>query len=170
MSRIAIRRPLADTITNVAACAWIAGLIAWYAGGSAAIDRTLDGMALFIPVAVVSLIGGVVALAMEPKRDKAAFGTAAFLALGLSLFGFDAAALLNRYADGSAARTERATVMSFKDPSKGPRTVSLQLGDARVSFEASHAQGCAVGDRASVELRDGAFGARWLQRIQCGER
>jgi hypothetical protein len=167
MSRISSRRPLADTATNIAASSWVAGLVAWYAGGSTAIDRTLDGMALFIPIAIVSLIGGVVALLMEPRRDKEALVTALVLALGLALSGFTFAALLNRYADGSAARVERATVLSFKQPSKGPRMVSLELGGARVSFQATNAEGCGVGDGASVELRDGAFGVPWMQRIRC---
>jgi hypothetical protein len=166
-SRSSIRRPLEDKITNVAACAWIAGLIAWYAGGSAAIDRTLDGMTLFVPVAVLSLIGGVVALVMEPKLSTSAFGTAVFLALGLMLFGLDAAALLNRFADGSTGRQERATVLSFEQPSKGPRTVTLALGGEKISFDASHAEGCDVGAFASVELRDGALGAPWLHSIRC---
>jgi hypothetical protein len=166
-SRISLRRPLADRITNVAGCAWIAGLAAWYAGGSAAIDRTLDGMSLFIPVAILSLIGGVVALFMEPKLDKGALGTAVFLAAGLALFGFDVAALINRYADQSAAYAKRATVLSFQDRAKGPLTVSVELDGERISFEATHAEGCSVGSRARVELRQGAFGARWMQRIRC---
>jgi hypothetical protein len=166
-SRISIRRPLADRITNVAGCAWIAGLVAWYAGASAAIDRTLDGMSLFIPVAVLSLIGGVAALCMERKLDKGAFGTAVVLAAGLALLGFDLAALINRYADGSAAYAEHATVLSFQDPVKGPPTVSVGLDGKRLSFEATHAEGCSVGSRASMELRQGAFGARWLQSMRC---
>jgi hypothetical protein len=166
-SRISIRRPLVDRITNVAGCAWIAGLVAWYAGGSAAIDRTLDGMSLFIPVAVLSLIGGIAALFMEPKLDKGAFGTAVFLAAGLALLGFDLAALINRYADGSTAYAGHATVLSFKDPAKGPPTVSLELDGERISFAATHAEGCSVGSRTSVELRQGAFGARWMQSIRC---
>jgi hypothetical protein len=166
-SPISIRRPLADRITNVAGCVWIAGLAAWYAGAYAAIDRTLDGMSLFIPVAGLSLIGGIVALFLEPKLDRGAFGTAVFLAAGLALFGFDLAALINRYADGSTAYAGNATVLSFQDPVKGPPTVSLQLDGERISFEATHAKGCSVGSRASVELRRGAFGARWMQGIRC---
>jgi hypothetical protein len=167
MSRISIRRPLGDTLTNIAGCAWIAGLIAWYAGGAAAIDRTLDGLVLFIPIAVLSLIVGVAGLVMERKLDKGAIGTAVFLALGLAFLGFDLAALLNRYADGSTPRSERATVLSFATPSKGPRTVSLELDGERVSFDAEHAGACGVGDRALVELGDGAFGARWLRSMRC---
>ena len=124
-------------------------------------------MSLFIPVAVLSLIGGVAALFMEPKLDKGAFGTAVFLAAGLALFGFDLAALINRYADGSAAYAGQATVLSFQDPAKGAPTVSVELDGERISFEATHAEGCSVGSRASVELRRGAFGARWLQRMRC---
>ena len=165
--RISLRRPLADRITNVAGCAWIGGLVAWYAGAYAAIDRTLDGMSLFIPMAVLSLIGGIAALCMERKLDKGAFGTATFLAAGLALFGFGLAALINRYADGSAAYAEHATVLSFQDPAKGPPTVSVELDSERISFAATHAEGCDVGSRASVELRQGAFGARWLQSIRC---
>lgn len=158
---------LADRITNVAGCAWIGGLIAWYAGGYAAIDRMLDAMTLFAPVAILSVIGGAIALFMEPKRDKSAFGTAVFLAVGLAFFGLDLTALINRYADRSEAESKRATVLSFQDPTKGPRTVSLELGGERVSFDATHAQGCSVGDKANVELRGGAFGARWLHSIRC---
>lgn len=139
----------------------------WYAGGSAAIDRTLDGMSLFIPVAVVSLMGGVAALWMEPKLDKGAFVTAVVLASGLALLGFDLAALINRYADGSAAYAQQAAVLSFQEPTKGPPTVSVGLDGKRLSFEATHAKGCSVGSRAFVELRQGAFGARWLQSMRC---
>jgi hypothetical protein len=160
---------LADRITNVAASAWIGGLIAWYAGAYAAIDRTIDGMALFIPVAILAVIGGAIGLFVEPKRDKSAFGTAVFLAAGLAFFGFELAALLNRYADGSATQSIRAPVLSFQNPAKGPRTVSLELGGERVSFDATHAGGCGVGDTAEVELRGGAFGARWLHGIRCDD-
>lgn len=166
-SRTSIRRPLADRISNAAACTWFAGLVAWYAGASAAIDRTLDGMSLFLPVAVVSLIGGVAALCLERKLDKGALGTAVVLATGLALLGFDLAALFNRYADDSAAYVEHATVRSFQDPAKGPPTISVGLGGKRLSFEAAHAEGCRVGSRAAMELRQGAFGARWLQSMRC---
>lgn len=166
-SRILIRRPLADRISNVAGSTWIAGLVTWYAGASTAIDCTLDWMSLFIPVAVVSLIGGVAALCMERKLDKGAIGTAVVLAAGLALLGFDLAALVNRYADGSTAYAEHATVLSFQDPAKGPPTVSVGLDGKRLTFEATHAPGCSVGSRASMELRRGAFGARWLQRMRC---
>lgn len=165
--RFTARRVLSDRITNVAACAWVAGLIAWYAGAYAAIDRTLDALALFVPVAILAVIGGVVGLVMEPKRDKSAFGTALFLAAGLAFASFDLAALINRYADRSDVQAIRATVLSFQNPTKGPRTVRLELGGERVSFDATYAQGCAVGDTAEVELRDGAFGARWLHHIRC---
>lgn len=158
---------LADRVTNVAGCAWIAGLVAWYAGAYAAIDRTLDGLALFIPVAILSVAGGAIGLFMEPKRDKGAFGTAVFLAAGLALFGFGLAALINRYADRSEVLDARATVLSFQQPAKGPRTVSLQLGGERVSFDAAYAEGCRIGDTPEVELRGGALGARWLHRIRC---
>jgi hypothetical protein len=160
---------LADRITNVAAAAWIAGLIAWYAGAYAAIDRTLDAVALFIPIAILAVIGGGIGLFMEPKRDKSAFGTAVFLAAGLAFFGFELAALLNRYADRSDAQRVRATVLSFQNPSKGPRTVSLELGGERFSFDATYAGGCGVGARAEVELRGGALGARWLHGIRCDD-
>jgi len=158
---------LADRITNVAGCAWIAGLIAWYAGAYAAIDRTLDAIALFVPVAIVGVIGGAIGLFMEPKRDTSAIGTAVFLAVGLAFFGLDLAALINRYADRSEAESTRATVLSFQDPTKGPRTVSLELSGERVSFDATYAEGCSVGDTADIELRGGAFGARWLHGIRC---
>lgn len=160
-------RLVGDRVANVAACAWIAGLIAWYAGGSSAIDRTLEPMALFIPVAIFSVLGGAAGLITEKKVDKASLGTALFLAAGLALLGFDLVALLNRHVDGSAATVERATVLAFKDPTKGPRTVSLELGGERVSVQATHAEGCGVGSSASVELREGALGAPWLQSISC---
>jgi len=158
---------LADRVANVGSCAWIAGLIAWYSGAYAAIDRTLDGKELFIPVALLSVIGGAIGLFMEPKRDKGAFGTAVMLALGFALFGFGIAALINRYADRSQTLAVRATVLSFQKPSKGPLTVSLELSGERVSFDASYAQGCRVGQLAEVELRGGAFGARWLHSVRC---
>jgi hypothetical protein len=161
------RRPRSDRITNVAGCVWVAGLVAWYGGASAAIDRTLDAKALFIPVVIASFIGGTIALFMEPKRDKGAFGTALFLAAGLAFLGFDLAALANRYADPSAALTAQATVLSFHDSPKGPPSVQLQLGAERVSFVATLAEGCRVDDKAKLELRDGAFGARWMQSIRC---
>lgn len=166
-ARITPRRTLSDRVTNVAGCTWILGLIAWYAGGSTAIDRMLEPMALLVPVAIVGVISGAAALVAERRLEKGALGTALFLALGVVLLGFDLGALANRYGDGSSARTERATVLSFQDPAKGPRTVSLELRGQRVSFQATNAEGCSIGDRAAVELRDGALGAAWLQRIRC---
>jgi hypothetical protein len=58
-------------------------------------------------------------------------------------------------------------VLSFKNPTKGPPTIAVHLNGERVSFQASHADGCEVGDAVIVELRAGAFGAPWMQAMRC---
>lgn len=167
MAGLSTRRIASDSVTNVAACAWLIGLVAWYAGASAAIDRTLEPLSLLAPVAIASVLAGLAALALPSQRGKGRFGNALFLAAGLAFFGFELAVLINRYADASSAREERSTVLSFKQPSKGPRTITVALGGARASFQASHAPGCDVGDTAIIELRSGAFSAEWMHSIRC---
>jgi len=156
-----------DRVTTIGACAWFAGLTSWYAGAHDAIDRTLDAMPLFVAVAIVAVLAGLGSLTLQPKLGKAAFGEALFLAAGFAFVGFNLATLANRYVDGSAPQLERGTVLAFKEPTKGPKTIQLALRGERISFAASNAEGCSVGDRVVVELRSGAFGAEWMRSIRC---
>jgi hypothetical protein len=167
MPGLSTRRIASDSVTTVAGCAWLIGLVAWYAGASAAIDRTLDAIPLFIPVAIGSVLAGLAALALPSQRGKGGLGNAIFLAGGLAFIGFELAVLGNCHADDSPAHEERGTVLSFKNPTKGPPTIAVRLNGEHVSFQASHADGCDVGDAAILELRSGMFGAPWMQAIRC---
>jgi hypothetical protein len=155
------------------ALAFFAGLVAWYAGGSAALDRTLDVAPMLVPTlcAIGLGLGASGWFAVRSGRTKQALGNAVFAGAGLGFLVFTLALSLNRYADSGLGREASATVTGYKTSSKGPRMAKLRGtgGELPTSFaiQAASLEGCAQGDLAKLEVRPGALGLAWVSKVTC---
>ena len=170
MTRRAFR---ANPGKDLVALGFIAGLAAWYAGGSSALDRMLDTGPLLRAVAIMTVVAAILVGACERVRGsslKEALTEAALTAAVCALLGSTLGALVNRHADSTEWRREEALLTGFKSPSKGPRVASFEF-ISRVprhfTLQASCAAGCTEGARAELEVRRGFFGMPWVARVSC---
>lgn len=159
------------------ALAFVGGLVAWYAGGSSALDRVLDiGPIVYLTVGVavftVVIDVGRGLLGRHPVREV--INHALLLGVACALLGCTVAALINRHFDGGQGRTERATLTAFTKPTKGPRMASFARlsGSTPEHFrvQASVAEGCQEGSSAELDVRPGFLGMPWIAGIRCSER
>src|SRR4051794_1785364 len=95
---------------DLVALGFVAGLVAWYAGGSSALDRLLDTGPLLRSLAILMAVAALLVGAYEQLRGrtlKDAFTQAILTAALCALLGSTLAALVNRYADRTPARVEQ---------------------------------------------------------------
>lgn len=163
-----IERPgILDTVGLVA---FVGGLVLWYAGGHQAMNALLDGAALRNLVLLLAALSAViVALLQRGLPPKKLLGNAGFMAAGVAMSGSCVLAIANRALDTSSVHDEPAQIVSYKKPSKGPEDVTIAIDGRRASFYAERAPRppCAAGAPATVHLRDGALGMRWLASVTC---
>jgi len=168
---VSARTRVEDRITNAGAVSFGLALVAWYAGGSGSLDRLVDGSPLFWACGGLGVAATLFALLVQVQAGKPghskAFGNAAFFGVAILFISLMLAALGNRFADRSAARTHPAEVLGFKHPSKGPKRVTLEAQGQRSTQDAELAEGCVEGDLVIVEVRDGALGQPWVSRLRC---
>jgi hypothetical protein len=149
---------------------FILGLVAWYGGGSDALDRLLVIKPLLFGAAGLAALAFALGLVLDSRPRKEAATTGAVLAVGLVLLGLPSAALTNRYADGSVEKMDTATVVRFRSQNKGPRLVVLAWRGREVEVQASRAVGCTEKDEARLEVRAGALGLPWVASMGCEPR
>ncbi len=158
------------TADTIAVIGFVGGLVLWYAGGHPSMNVLLDGSALRNGVLLAAALGAVlVLLTVRGLSTKKLFGSAAMMAAAVAISGSSLAAMANRTFDGSPARESPAQIVSYKKRSKGPKDVIIAIEGRRLSFYASHAPRppCAEGSPATVRLRAGALGMRWLESVRC---
>ncbi len=149
---------------------FVLGLVAWYAGGSDALDRLLVIKPLLLGAAGLAALAFVLGLVLDSRPRKKALTAGVTLAAGLVLLGLPSTALMNRYADGSVVQVDTATVVRFRSQHKGPRLVALAWRGREVEVQASRAVGCAERDEAKLEVRAGALGLPWVASMRCEAR
>ena len=115
---------------DVVALGFIVGLVVWYAGGSAALDRLLDigpliRFTAILMAAAALLVGGYEF--MRGNTLKNALIQALLTAALCALLGSTLGALVNRYADSTPGRVEQALLTGFKTPTKGPKKATFRV-------------------------------------------
>jgi hypothetical protein len=162
---------------DLLAISFVLGLIAWYLGGSAALDRLLDAGPI---IRFTLLLAGLAALLgttyelMQGRAFKHALTQGVLLAAVCALLGSTLGALVNRHADRTQARREEAVVTGFKTPSKGPTSAVFEFvtrsTPKRFSLHAGTADGCREGSRAALDVGQGFFGMPWVVRVSCRQQ
>src|SRR6476619_1673080 len=114
-------RPRSEPKKDLLAIGFVAGLVAWYAGGSSALDRLLDVGRMVRFILLLAATASVLGVGYELWRGrnlKTALVNAALLAALCALLGSTLGALGNRHADRSPGRLERAVLTGFRRPDK----------------------------------------------------
>jgi hypothetical protein len=156
-----------DPVQALAAGAFVVGLASWYFGASSAIDRTIELKSFWIAACALGALAAAGSLVLERSLRKAALGNAAFAGIAVLFVAFNFIALANVHADGSRARIEGATFVAYAQPSKGPRMARFVWRYRAVSLQAVHASACVDDTPVELELRDGALGEAWIERVRC---
>lgn len=164
-------RPGPSRFDGVGAGLFGSGLLLWYLGGSAALDRMVDPMRLVFPVVLGALVvaAGVGLAARGAERGVRLRSTIAFAFAGGAILLWGLVPLANQLADRSAPLTAVGAVVGVQERSKGPDVVTIGLDEPRLELglAAHRAPGCAAGDVVGVELGRGAAGWWWVRSARC---
>ncbi len=153
-------------VETYSAASFVAGLAWWYLGGSSAIT----GMLVATPVILGGIaFGCVVALALTValRRDglRRAAGDGFFAGAGTALMLASAVPWLNQHLDGASGHEVAFTVRAVRQPTKGPRSLDVTIGDQPT--ELPYADGCTKGSTGVVTQHAGAFGFAWTTTPRC---
>jgi hypothetical protein len=150
----------------------VLGFVLWFLLGAPAVLSTINAWPLLtgggLGFAVATFVGHSllrgVAVSPHSLRDGA------WLCVLVGFVGASVALWTNQALDTSPPAAVNGVCVALKTHAKGPDTVEVQVGDVLTSLAATLAEGCGrCEDRPNVRvtMREGAFGARWVQELRC---